>query len=79
MSRPRFKKRAAKRPQDTPRRQAYPGWCNSLHTAEDITGARTALAAWSARTGNTGIAESMAEDITKRAIVLGLEAAHVQA
>jgi hypothetical protein len=73
VSRPRFKNRAAKRTQDAPGRQAYPGWCDRLHTAEDITGARAALVAWSARTGNTDVAASMTEDITRRAIDLGLE------
>ena len=54
-------------------------WCGYLHTAEDITSARQALTTWAEQTGSTGVAESLADDITRRAIGLGLEAAHVQA
>ena len=54
-------------------------WCDCLHTAEDIASARAALTTWTEHAGNADTAASMAGDITKRAIELGLEAAHVQA
>lgn len=58
-------------------RQEDQGWCGWLHTAEDVASARAGLATWAGQVGNTDTAASMAEDITKRAIALGLEAADV--
>jgi hypothetical protein len=81
MSRPRWKKRAAEGTQGVTTahaafaaRQARRGWCDRLHTAEDVASARAALATWAERADNTDVAARMADDITKRAVALGLEA-----
>lgn len=82
MSRPQFRQRNTS-PAETQnsaaaaflQRRARRGrdWCSRLRTADDIASARQTLTTWAGRTGNTALAESMAEDITKRAITLGLE------
>lgn len=66
---------AAVLPASQDRRPARLGWCDRLHTAEDIASARQTLAAWATQTGNTDVAARMAGDITRRAIGLGLETA----
>jgi len=50
-------------------------WCDYLHTAEGVKSARIILMTWIRNPGNADLAARMAEDITKRAIELGLETA----
>lgn len=48
-------------------------WYPDLHTADDIAAAREVLMTWREHTGDEDAATRMAQQITKRAVDLGLE------